>query len=113
MSFREGEERKSRKVSKKKIKMMRIRKMIEQCFERAFLKVITLTQEALTTCILSRRIVQRVERLTRNLKRHLFSAKNVKSATQRMSRQQRRKCHVSRSKNAMSSECQVDIRARP
>ena len=64
--------------------------MMEQCLERAFLKDIKLTQEALTTRILSHKIVPRVERLKRNLRRHISGAENV-----------------------TSSECHVDSRTRP
>jgi len=79
---------------------------MKQCLERVFLKVITLAREALTTLIPSRRIEPRVERLTRNLKRHIPSAESIASDAQEVSRQLLK--GMSR-----QQECHVDNRARP
>ena len=63
------------------------REQMKQCLSARFRKVITLTWKRQTTLVPNHRIVPRVERLARNLKRHIFSAENVASDAQRASRQ--------------------------
>jgi len=60
---------------------------MEQCLERAILKGYNVNLEALTTLIPSHRIEPRVEGLTHNLRRHIFSVENVASDSQRVSSQ--------------------------
>ena len=80
--------------------------MMEQCLERAISKGYNVNLETPTTLILSHWIAPRVERLKRNLKRHISGVENVASDTQRVSRQLIKGM-------SHQQECHVDGRARP